>query len=141
MPFARVASGMSTVSPSMRDLARRLLAAGQEALHPDAHGVSLVNDNLRQCITRFAGADGFTSLLRRAVTLTSTQIPPLRDARIDVNGHLEGLDQTFVQDDTMLQQASLAVTAQLLELLVTFIGEPLTRRLVREALPEISPKE
>lgn len=116
----------------MRDLAQELFAAGQ--LAPDGRGVLLVNDNLRRCITEFAGADGFNSLLRRASTLASRRFPALRHVRVGVDGHVEGLAQTFVQDDAMLREAAVAVTAQLLDLLVTFIGEALAGRLVREAL-------
>jgi len=118
----------------MRDLARKLFPARQVALPPDTQGVSLVNDDLRECIAGFAGADGFKSLLRRALTLTSGQIPALHEARIGADGRVIGLEPSFVQDDTMTQEAAIAVTAQLLELLVTFLGEPLTRRLVRQAL-------
>lgn len=47
------------------------------------------------------------------------------------DGSFEGLEQG--SDDAVL-----AVIAQFLGLLVTFVGEPLTLRLVRDAWPEAS---
>lgn len=124
----------------MQDLARRLVAASQLA-RSDARAVELVNDNLRICVIRFAGADGFASLLRRAVALAGAQMSALRAAKVGSDGRIEDLEQILTGKDSVLQESAFAITAQLLELLVTFIGEPLTRRLVHEACPEISPEE
>jgi len=125
----------------MRDLARSLLSASQVASSPDAQGAGLVNENLRLSLTRFAGADGFASLLQRALALASAQLPTLQGAKVGAEGRIDGLERICTQDDIVRQEAALAITAQLLELLVTFIGEPLTRRLVREACPETPPEE
>jgi hypothetical protein len=55
---------MDKPSPSMRDLARRLLAASQTASDARGQEAVLVNEKLRISLTHFAGADGFASLLR-----------------------------------------------------------------------------
>jgi len=125
----------------MLDLAQALVAASQLASRSDAQAAELVNDNLRLCLIRFAGADGFASLMRRALTLAGAEMPALRGAKVDTAGRFEGLEQILTQQSTVLQEAAFAITAQLLELLVTFIGEPLTRRLVRQACPATSPDE
>ncbi len=125
----------------MCDLARRLVAASELASRSDARAAELVNDNLRVCVIRFAGAEGFASLLRRAVALAGAQTSALRAAKVGSDGRIEDFEQILTGQDSELQESAFVVTAQLLELLVTFIGEPLTRRLVHEACPEISPEE
>jgi len=123
-------------SQAALEMARSLIAASQSVPDPDARAAVLVNENLRLSLVRFAGADGFVALLRRALALASEQMPMLQHAKVGADGRTEDLDRLFNHDDAVRQEAAAAITAQLLELLVTFIGEPLTRRLVREACPE-----
>ena len=120
----------------MRDLARRMLAAeaaSQSAT--DAH----VNEGVRVCeklqvsLTRFAGADGFTSLLRRALALARAEVPALQ--RIEVKPDCSILEQLAADSSKGATDAAVAIIAHLLGLLVTFIGAPLTVRLVGEAWP------
>ena len=131
---------MGTPSSSMRELARRLLAASQTASNPHAHEAVLVIEKLRTSLTRFAGADGFASLLRRALLLASADVPALQSAKIGADGRLEGLEQLAADTGTGAAggEAAVAITAHLLGLLVTFIGEPLTLTLVREVWSDTS---
>ena len=124
---------MDTPSSSMRDLARRLLAASQTVSDPQVHEAVLVSDKLRISLTRFAGIDGFTSLQRRALVLARAEMPALHSIQIGADGRLEGFEQLATRTG-----AAAAITAHLLGLLVTFIGEPLTLTLVREAWPDTS---
>ena len=126
---------MDTPSSSMRDLARRLLAASQSVSDPHVPEAVLVSDRLRTSLTRFAGADGFTSLLRRALALARAEVPSLQSVKVGADGRLEGCE--LLAADTCMNVAA-AITAHLLGLLVTFIGEPLTLTLVREAWPDTS---
>ena len=119
----------------MRDLARRLLAASQTVSDPHVPEAVLVSDKLRTSLTRFAGADGFTSLLRRALALARAEVPSLQSIKVGADGRLEGFE--LLAADTGIDVAA-AITVRLLGLLVTFIGEPLTLALVREAWPDIS---
>jgi hypothetical protein len=132
---------MDKPSPSMRDLARRLLAASQAASGPHLHEAVLVNEKLRIPLTQFAGADGFASLLRRALALASAEVPVLRSATVSADGRLEGFEQLATHGGSLGDEEAVAITAHLLGLLVTFIGEPLTLKLVREAWRETSPGE
>ncbi len=125
----------------MRDLARRLLAASQTASDPHVHEGVLVNEKLRISLTEFAGADGFASLLRRALALASAEVPALRSAKVGADGRLEGFEQRASHAGSVDGEETVAITAHLLGLLVIFVGEPLTRRLVREPWPETSPDE
>lgn len=130
----------------MRDVARRLLAleAAKSPSQPHEHEAARVCAKLRISLTRFAGADGFTSLLRRAVALARAEVPALSGIQVNPEGFLEGLEQVPASEWKPGSgcdgeaEAAVAITAHLLELLVTFIGWPLTLRLVREAWPDAS---
>jgi len=124
----------------MRDLARKLLAASQSASGPHVQDAVLVHEKLRISLTQFAGADGFAALLRRALALASAEAPALHSARVSADGRLEGLEQIATLPGSVARAAAVTITAHLLGLLVTFIGEPLTLRLVREAWPEATPE-
>ena len=128
---------MDTPSSLMRDLARRLLtveAASQSAAEPHAHETVRVFEKLRVSLTKFAGAEGFASLLRRALLLASADVPSLHSVKISTDGRLEGFEPLVA--GAVGDEAAIAITAHLLGLLVTFIGKPLTLRLVRAAWPD-----
>ena len=133
---------MDTPSPSIRDLARRLLAAeaaSQSAAEPRAHEAVRVFEKLRVSLTRFAGTDGFTALLRRALALARAEVPALHSITEKADGSLAGLEEVAAEaghSGVGGGNAAVPITAHLLGLLVTFIGEPLTVRLVREAWPD-----
>ena len=122
----------------MRDLARRLLAASQTASGPRVHEAVLVSERLRISLARFAGADGFASLLRRALVLASGDVPSLRSVKIGADGRLEGLEQLDTGTSALESEAAVAITAHLLGLLVAFIGESFTLRLLRDSWPDTS---
>ena len=121
----------------MRDLVRRLGAVSQTASDPHVDEAAVVIEKLRISLTRFAGAAGFASLLRRALMLASADVSSLQSVRVGADGRLEGIEQLAAETGTGAPRAGgepvVAIAAHLLELLVTFIGEPLTLRLAREA--------
>src|ERR1017187_2444412 len=84
---------MDAPSSSMRDLARRLLAASRSASDPHVHEAVVVIEKLRIILTKFAGAEGFASLLRRALKLTSADVEALQSVKIGTDGRLEGFEQ------------------------------------------------
>ena len=128
----------------MRDLARRLLAveaARQSLTDAHVHEAVRVCEKLQISLTRFAGSDGFTSLLRRALALARADVPSLETVKLKPDGSLEGLEVLAVDATNGGPEAAVAITAHLLGLLVTFIGKPFTLRLVREAWPDTSLNE
>ena len=127
---------MDTPSPSMRNLARRLLEASRGASDSHEPVAVRVCKTFRISLTRFAGADGFASLLRRSVALASEEVPSLQNVKFSPDDCLEGLEKMTARGAA--DKAAVAITAHLLGLLVTFIGEPFTLKLVREAWPEAS---
>ncbi len=121
----------------MRDLARRLLAACQTASGSRVDEATVVVEKLRLTLVKFAGTDGFLSLMRRALVLARADVPALKFVKIDADGRLEGLEQ-IVADQSTEDEAAVTIVSHLLGLLVTFIGEPLTVSLVSAAWPDTS---
>ncbi len=125
---------MDTPSKSMRDLARRLLAieaANNSGSHPHAQEALRVQEKLRISLTRFAGAEGFSALMRRSLALARLEAPSLQAISVQADGVVLGLEE-------LPDEAAEALTSHLLALLVIFIGEPLTLRLIKDAWPELS---
>ena len=126
---------MSTATPAIRDLARRLIAL-EPATAPVGEAVQ-VCEKLRVPLARLAGLAGFRSLMARALALATAEVPWLGSVRLRDDGSLEGFDEAGDRRDAVASgEAGVEVVAQLLGLLVTFIGESLTLRLVRDAWPD-----
>lgn len=130
---------MDTPSTSIQNLARRLLAeeAARRAAS-DAPAADLVNEKLRISLTRLAGADSFTALMRRAQGLSRTEATMPATAKDAATGGMERREQSASDATGFGTEQGVAVAAHLLWLLVTFIGETLTLRLVRETWPEVT---
>lgn len=129
---------MNTTTPAIQDLARRLAAleaARDEPPGAGGSGAVRVCEKLRVPLAKLAGVAGFCSLLSRALALAKAEVPSLDAVRVGTGGSLEGFDGIGRTEDA---EAGVAVVSQLLGLLVTFIGEPLTLRLVRDAWPNTS---
>jgi hypothetical protein len=133
---------MSSAPPAIRDFARRLLALEAARDEPPATGgreAGRVCEKLRLPLAKLAGIAGFRSLMSRAVAMAKAEVPSLAAVQVRADGLLEGLDGAgHDQDAGAAGEGGVVVVAQLLGLLVTFIGEPLTLRLVRDAWPEAS---
>jgi hypothetical protein len=134
---------MSPTPPAIQNLARQLLAGEQargESTHGNADHIVRVCGKLRVPLTRLAGAAGFSSLLSRALALARRQAPALEKLRVGADGSLCGFEATGGDSDAAeaARHGGLVLLAELLGLLVTFIGQPLTLRLVHEAWPDLS---
>jgi hypothetical protein len=136
-----------TIPPEMRDLAQCLLTheaiAGKASETTEA--VTLrVYEKLRQCLVVFAGAAGFRSLASRALALARLEAPRLSAAQVSADGFLEGLgelkpenniDEHRDGEDQAGNEGAILI-ARLLGLLLVFLGEALTLRLLRDAWPD-----
>ncbi len=72
-----------------------------------------------------------------SLALARTDVPSLSRVSVNPDCSMEGLEALAADDADGGVKAGTAITAHLLGLLVTFIGEPLTLRLVREAWPDV----
>jgi hypothetical protein len=150
---------MRTASPKNQDLARRLVTfeatrqAEREAVHENTSGgdasharvaaTQQVIEELRNHLVKLAGAEGFRSLLSRALALAKAEVPALHVVHVCADGSVEGLhgigrhqEMDAAQEAQAAEQAGTMLVAHLLELLVTFIGESLTLRLISDAWPD-----
>jgi len=123
-----------------RHLAQRLLtyeAVAGENSEPAESAAFRVCARLRRPLITLAGVAGFRSLLSRALTLARAEAPSLSAVQIAADGSLQGLDELAPQiNKEQARDGGTILIAQLLGLLLTFIGEGLTLRLVQDAWPE-----
>jgi len=124
-------------SPTTRELAQRLLDhEGIEAAtaNADTSAVYRVCDKLRRPLTTLVGAAGFRSLLGRALTLAKKESPLLVAWEIKSDGSLQELNGEVVHSGAVL-------VAHLLGLMITFIGEGLTVRLLHDVWLDLPDSE
>ena len=92
---------------------------------------------LRRPLITLAGVAGFRSLLSRALTLARAEAPGLSAVQIAADGSLQGLDEMEPQiGKDQAREGGAILIAQLIGLLLTFIGEGLTLSMVQTVWPE-----
>ena len=120
--------------PQTRDLAQRLIAsegAAGNTSEPMEFAAFRVCETLRRPVCALAGVPGFRSLLSRALTLARAEAPSLSAVRVAADGSLEGMDELGrLIDKDRVREGGVILISQLLGLLLTFIGETMTSRLV-----------
>ena len=136
------------VDAAVENVARRLLA--HEAKHtrqelPDLQArealvaaTQRTSDTLRLRLSKTIGMTGFQVLLARTLNLAKADYTWLTPVTAEQDGTLTGLGAAA--EGQPLPEASAgfaAILAHLLGLLALFIGEDLTRRLVRQGWPEV----
>jgi len=121
-------------------LAQRLLtyeAVAGENSEPVESAAFRVCAKLRRPLITLAGVAGFRSLLSRALTLARAEAPSLSVVQVAPDGSLKGLDEVEPQiDKEQARDGGVILIAQLVGLLLTFIGKGLTLRLVQDVWPE-----
>jgi hypothetical protein len=126
------------VNPQTREIAERLFAdEAAAATSSDANlpAAFRVCEKLRRPLTTLAGAAGFHSLLLRALTLAKREAPSLGALQVNAAGSLEGIEPNLYNQDA---EGGALLVAHLIGLLFTFIGEPLTLRLMHDVWPHAS---
>jgi hypothetical protein len=123
---------ISNVSAEGRVFAKRLVAfeaAREQTSGDDADATCHVCEKLRHPLVTLTGTAGFVSLLSRALTLAKRDAPALHAVQVRPDGSMEGLQGEATMAHPLL-------VAHLLGLLITFIGEDLTMRLVHDIWPD-----
>ena len=131
---------MTGATPQMRNFARRLVADEPRENKTSAAKTQAdfnACEKLRLNLTLYTGNAGFRALLTRALALAKAEVPWLRAVHVNADGTLEEVEELHAQlDPDELFEGRVVLLAQLLGLLVAFIGENLTLRLVREIWPK-----
>jgi hypothetical protein len=126
----------------MRSFAKHLIAnetprnkASATKLSATFHAI----DKLRPHLAMLMGNGGFRALLSRALVLAGAEVSWLRAVHVQADGALEGLEAPHAElDPAEFLEGKVVLLAQLLGLLVAFIGTSLTSRLVSEIWPQVS---
>lgn len=130
---------MNVVTLSAEDLAQRLIAQETYQEHGSEIGFSpalRVIEKLRVPLSKLAGTTGFRSLLARALVLARAYAPSLATLRVNPDGTIHGTgDFVLAQGAAAAGTEEVALLVELIGLLFTFIGEPLTVQLVRTTWP------
>ena len=125
----------------MRDFAERLIAyetKENKSSEAKAAAVFLVSEKMRLHLTALMGKVGYCGLLLRALALANAEAPWLHAVQVEADGSFRGLDEPGARVSSQkIAEGSVILLAQLLGLLVAFIGGSLTLRLVREMWPKI----
>jgi hypothetical protein len=120
----------------MMALARRLLDSEAEsgARAPGSSSVVFrVCERLYQALSPLTGAAGFRALLSRALVLASEEVRWLKAVHVKSDGSLEGLGKIQEQLTAReIAEGETVLAANLLGLLVTFIGGGLTLQLLQD---------
>jgi len=126
----------------MRVFAERLIAyetRGNESSGTKNPAAFPVCDKLRPHLATLMGNTGVRTLLSRALAQAEREVPSLRALRVKADGSLEHSGELEVQADPQeLAKGSVVLVAQLLGLLVAFIGEKLALRIVCDAWPKLA---
>jgi hypothetical protein len=125
----------------MRKLAGRFIARvegenGSVTITPAAF---LLPEKLRLHLVTLMGIGGFHALLSRALALAGKEVPWLSAVQARPDGSLGGLkDISTPPGPEDYLEGRVVLLAQMFGLLVAFVGEELTLRLLREVWPKIS---
>jgi len=133
---------VSPTTSQMRVLAEHLIVyetGGKNSAGPKTAATFPVCEKLRPHLATLMGNTGFSTLLLRALARAQAEVPSLRAVQVEADGSLAGFDELVLQVDPQeLARGNVVLVAQLLGLLVTFIGEPLVLRIASDAWPELA---
>jgi hypothetical protein len=123
----------------MRRFAKRLMAYETPRREASKLAAFHAVDKLRPHLAALMGNGGFRALLSRALVLATAEVSWLRAVHVEADGALQGLEAPRARlHPAEFLEGKVVLLAQLLGLLVTFIGTSLTARLVSEIWPQIS---
>lgn len=125
----------------MREIAKRMMASATRGntAEADQRAAFRTTDTLSPHLSMLMGRGGFQALLARALLLASAEVHWLAAVQVVADGELEGLSAARSKlDAAEFSDGEVALLAQLLGLLVAFIGPALTIRLITQILPQVS---
>ena len=125
----------------MRNFAKHLIdyeTSGNKPFETKTLPAFHVCEKLRAHLATSVGNAGSRELVSCAFARANAEVPWLRAVHVKADGQLEGLEALHAQrSPEQLSEGEVVLLAQLLGLLVAFIGERLTFRQVREVWPQV----
>lgn len=127
-------------SPATRELARRLAAyetsVGESSV-PAEPGAFLVYEKLRLRLCTLVGVSGFYALATRALNLAKLDASSFGAVQVTADGRLQRLRELDPQSKRdWNDEVGIILIAELLGLLITFVGTALTLRLLQDVWPD-----
>jgi hypothetical protein len=138
---------MRQATPQLRELARRLFAREAKKSRSPVALAEALDESCRRLHARLdplIGAGGFRALLARALHLAAKEFPWLDAVRVDEHPActLKGLREAVKGlEASQVKEAFALVLANVIWLLVSFIGEDIAFGLVKEVWPEAETAE
>jgi hypothetical protein len=133
---------VNRATAQMRSIAERLITyeTPKKASAATANTANFqVTERLRPHLATLMGHGGFRALLSRALVLARVEVSWLRAVQVNTDGILEGLATPHARlTPAEFREGRVVLLAQLLGLLVAFIGPGLTSRLVGEIWPQLA---
>ena len=131
---------MSRAQSKMREFAERLIAHETRLNSSKTKTAAVMAcEKSRPHLATLMGNAGFSALLSRALAMSISDIGWLCVIHVKADGSLKGLDEVGSEisfEDTV--EGGVVLMTHMLRLLVAFIGENLTVRLMREIWPTVS---
>ncbi|MBW4025923.1 MAG: hypothetical protein HIU93_00830 [Acidobacteria bacterium] len=125
----------ATVIPSTtRDLTERLIALERCEADGETEPAFRVCDKLRRPLSMLMGTLGYRALISRALTLAQRESKLLTSVRVKEDGALECLNSEAFPAAALLAK-------QLIALLLSFVGEAVTLRLLDDVWPTLRGSE
>ena len=125
---------MNRAAPKLRIYAERLIAyemSRNASSKPNPKAAFVVIEKLSLQLGALMGAAGFLALLSRALVLANAEVAWLGELHVGEDGSFEGLNELEAQaNPEEIAAGGIVLLARLLGLLVTFIGDDLTLRLL-----------
>jgi hypothetical protein len=133
---------VNRTTPQMRSIAQRLIQyetpKNAPSETPDTATLG-VTERLRPHLATLMGNGGYRALLARALKLASAEVSSLRAVEVNADGVLEGFEPLRARlTPAEFHESRVVLLAQLLELLVAFIGPALTSHLMGEIWPQLA---
>ena len=126
----------------MRSIALLLInyeTPGSDSSETTNTAIFRVTDRLRPHLATLMGNAGYRALLARALKLASAEVSWLRAVEVNADGVFEGFEPLRVRlTPAEFHEGRVVLLAQLLGLLVAFIGPALTSRLIGETWPQLA---
>jgi hypothetical protein len=133
---------MNRATSQMRSIALRLInyeTPPNDSVETATTAAFQVTERLRPHLAMLMGNGGFRALLARALVLASEEVSWLRAVQVNADGTLQGLQTPHARlKPAEFREGRVVLLAQLLGLLVAFIGPGLTSRLVGEIWPQLA---
>lgn len=124
----------AAITSTSRELTDRLIACESDEADMGMTPAFRVCDKLRRPLSTLMGIPGYRALITRALTLAHRESKSLESVRVKDDGALEYLNSEAAASGGVLAK-------QLIALLLSFVGEAVTLRLLHDVWPTLHRSE